>query len=35
MMEKIEELSLYIIQLNEENKALKAEMENLKDAIKH
>lgn len=35
MMEKIEELSLYIIQLNEENKALKAEMEDIKEAIKN
>ncbi len=35
MMEKIEELSLYIIQLNEENKALKAEMENIKNAIRN
>ena len=34
MMEKIEELSLYIIQLNEENKALKSEIENIKEAIK-
>lgn len=35
MMEKIEELSLYIIQLNEENKALKTEMEHLKEVIKN
>jgi len=34
MMEKIEELSLYIIQLNDENKALKTEMEHIKKSIK-
>lgn len=35
MMEKIEELSLYIIQLNEENKALKTEMEGIKKEIRN
>ena len=31
MMEKIEEMALYIIQLHEENKAIKAELETLKN----
>ena len=33
MMEKIEELSLYIIQLNDENKSLKKDMDEMKDEI--
>ncbi len=33
MMEKIEELSLYIIQLNEDNKELRGEIESLKASI--
>lgn len=34
LLEKIEELTLYMIQLKEENEALKAEMEQLKNKIK-
>lgn len=34
MMEKIEELTLYVIEINKENRVLKSELENLKNRMK-